>query len=114
MMLTPFERALVAHLVADWLLQNNWMAQNKESLRHPGAWVHASIYGLCVGLALNWMAGVALGLIHILIDTGVPVQWWIRHFKKCAGVPEAVHIAIWADQVIHIGAIATWIAFVPG
>jgi len=25
MTLTPFERALVAHLVADWLLQSDWM-----------------------------------------------------------------------------------------
>ncbi len=113
-MLTPFERALVAHLVADWLLQNNWMARHKESVRHPAAWVHASIYGLCLGLALNWEAGIGLGLLHVLIDTGIPLRWWITYIKESADAPEALHIAIWADQVIHIGAIATWVALMPG
>jgi|SRR2546428_11788488 hypothetical protein len=112
-MLTPFERALVAHLVADWLLQNNWMARNKHSLRHPAAWVHASIHAICLGIALNWQAGVVLGLVHILVDTGIPLKWWIRNFKDSADVPEALHIAIWADQVIHIGTIAIWIALAP-
>lgn len=110
-MLTPFERAFIAHLVADWLLQTNWMAKNKYSMRHPAAWVHATIYGVCLGLALNWEAGIVLGLLHVLVDTGIPLKWWITHFKNSARAPEALHIAIWADQVIHIGAIATWIAF---
>jgi len=112
-MLTPFERAFVAHLVADWLLQTNWMARHKSSVRHPAAWVHASIYGVCLGLALNWEAGIVLGLLHVLIDTGIPLRWWMTHFKESADVPEALHIAIWADQVIHIGAIAVWVAFMP-
>ena len=35
MSLTPFERALVAHLVADWLLQNDWMAHHTVSASCP-------------------------------------------------------------------------------
>ena len=42
MSLTLFERALVAHLVADWLLQNDWMAHQKTSLSHSAAWVHGA------------------------------------------------------------------------
>jgi hypothetical protein len=113
MMLTPFERALVAHLVADWLLQNNWMAKNKSSLLHPAAWVHAAIYAGCLGLALGWVAGAVLGLLHVLIDTGLPVRWWTQKIKDSADAPEALHIAIWADQVVHIAAIAAWIAWAP-
>src|ERR1017187_8934241 len=64
MTLTPFERGLVAHLVADWILQNDWMARNKMSLRHPDAWTHASIHAVCLGLALGWQAGLVLGFIH--------------------------------------------------
>ena len=30
-MLTPFERGVVVNLIADWLLQNDWMARNKHS-----------------------------------------------------------------------------------
>jgi hypothetical protein len=112
MNLTPFERGLVAHLVADWILQNDWMARNKMSLRHPAAWTHASIHAVCLGLALGWQAGLVLGFIHLLIDTRVPVAWWIRVFKKCGQAPEAGSIAIWLDQTLHIVCIAAWVALV--
>jgi hypothetical protein len=107
--MTPFEKGLVAHLVADWVLQNDWMALNKQSLRHPAGWVHASIHGLCLGLALGWPAGLVLGFVHLLIDTRRPVDWWIRVFKKCAKAPDAGTIAIWLDQTFHIVCIAAWV-----
>jgi ABC-type phosphate/phosphonate transport system permease subunit len=110
MVLTPFERGLVAHLVADWVLQTDWMARNKISLRHPAAWTHAAIQAACLGLALGWQAALVLGLIHLLIDTRVPVAWWMRVFKKCGRAPEAVWIAIWLDQTLHIGCLALWLA----
>ena len=109
MYLTPFERALVAHLVADWLFQNTWMAQHKSDLRHPAAWVHGAIHGVCLALALDWRAGACLGMLHMLIDTRVPLAWWMRYFKETADAPEATTIAIWADQVLHIAVIALWI-----
>ena len=111
MTLTPFERGLVAHLVADWILQNDWMALNKTKLRHPAAWVHAGIQGLCLGLALDPLAGLVLGFVHLLIDTRVPLDWWIRVFKKSAQSPQAGTIAIWLDQTLHIVCIAIWVAF---
>ena len=109
-MLTPFERGLIAHLVADWLLQNNWMALNKTNLRHPAGWVRAAIHGLLLGLALGWMCGVVLGAFHLVVDTGWPVKWWIRVFKKCERAPQLDIIRIWTDQVLHIAAIAAWVA----
>ena len=111
MTLSPFERALVAHLVADWLLQNSWMARYKERLLHPAAWVHGLIHGVCLGLALDLRAGIFLGLLHMLIDTRVPLKWWIRHVKASADEPEAATIAVWSDQVIHIASIAFWIGW---
>jgi hypothetical protein len=110
--MTLFERALVAHLVADWILQNDWMALNKTSLRHPAAWTHAAIHALCLGLALGWLGGLVLGAAHLLQDTRVPVAWWIRHFKKCGAAPDLGMIAIWTDQTLHIVCIAAWVAFV--
>jgi hypothetical protein len=109
--MTPFEKGLVAHLVADWLLQNDWMAIHKVNLRHPAGWVHASIQGLLLGFALGWVGGVVLGFLHLLIDTGKPVQWWVAVFKKCDGAPQAGLIRIWTDQVLHIALIAAWVAF---
>ncbi len=110
-MLTPFERALMAHLVADWLLQNDWMAMNKTRLSHPAGWVHAGIHAICLGLALGPLAGAVLGAVHLLLDTRVPLEWWIRVFKKSDKVPEARLIAIWTDQVIHLATIAAWVAW---
>lgn len=111
MTLTPFERALVAHLVADWLLQNSWMARHKGGLLHPAAWVHASIHGLCLGLALDVAAGVFLGLLHMLIDTRRPLRWWMRHIKSTPDDQESATVAVWADQVMHIASIAVWITW---
>jgi len=111
--MTLFERALVAHLVADWLLQNDWMASHKANLRHPAGWVHASIHGLLLGVAVGWAGGIVLGLVHLVLDTGRPLNWWIRVFKKCDGAPQAALIRLWTDQAMHIAAIAAWVAFVP-
>jgi hypothetical protein len=109
-MLTPFEKALAAHLAADWVLQTDWMARNKTSLRHPAAWTHAGIQALCLGLALGWQAGLGLGFIHLLVDTRVPVLWWMRCFKRCDKAPEAGRIALWLDQAVHLLCLALWVA----
>lgn len=111
-MLTPFEKGLIAHLVADWILQNDWMARNKTKLLHPAAWTHAAIQGLCLGVALGWEAGLVLGVVHLLIDTRVPVAWWMRWFKRCTQSPQAGTIAVWLDQTLHIGCIALWVTLV--
>ncbi len=112
-MLTLFERGLIAHLVADWLLQNNWMALNKTNLRHPAGWVHAGIHAVLLGLALGWIGGLVLGALHLVLDTRRPLNWWVNVFKKCDDAPQAALIRIMTDQVIHIVAIAAWIAFAP-
>ncbi len=108
--LTVFERALIAHLVADWLLQNDWMARNKKDLRHPAAWVHAAIYGLLLGVALGWLGGLVLGTLHVVIDTGWPVNWWLRAVKKCERAPQIDLIRVGTDQAVHVALIAGWIA----
>jgi len=108
--MTPLERGILAHLVADWILQTDWMARNKCSLLHPAAWTHAAIHALCLALALGWQAGLVLGAVHMLIDTRSPVAWWMRSFKRCQPVPEAGSVALWLDQTLHFVCIAAWVA----
>jgi Protein of unknown function (DUF3307) len=107
--LTLFESALMLHLIGDWLLQNEWMSVNKVRLSHPAAWVHAGIHGVLLGLVLGVAGGVALGVLHLLIDTRIPVRWWIKVFKKCDKSPDSSILLIGCDQVLHLVCIAGWI-----
>lgn len=106
--MTLFEQALVAHLVGDWLLQNDWMARHKTSLRHPAAWVHAGIHAILFGLILGWGAALFLGVSHMIVDTRVPQRWWSRFYGQTIEGPTGEHVRIWGDQVIHIAMIALW------
>jgi hypothetical protein len=109
MTLTPFEAGVMLHLVADWLLQNEWMAINKVRLTHPAAWIHGGIHGVLLGLLFGWPGGVALGLVHMVIDTRVPIRWWIKVFKHCENSPDLPILLIGCDQVLHLSCIAAWV-----
>jgi len=111
--MTLFEKALVLHLIGDWLLQNDWMARCKVDLRHPAAWVHAGIHAVLLSLVLGWVGGLVLGLVHMLVDTRVPQRWWRRVFQQTQDGEIALHVAVWADQVIHIATIALWLQAAP-
>ncbi len=111
MTLTTFEAAFMLHLIADWLLQNEWMAVNKVKLSHPAAWVHGSIHGVLLGLLFGWVGGITLALLHILIDTRYPIRWWIKIFKQCNDSPDLPILLIGCDQTLHISCIAGWIVF---
>jgi hypothetical protein len=108
-MLTPFERGFVANLIADWLLQNDWMAKNKVSLRHPAAWTHAAIHAVALALALGWQAGLFLALIHMFVDTRRPAIWWRGVIKQTTEGPIALILKVVVDQVLHLVPIAIWV-----
>jgi hypothetical protein len=109
MNLTPFEAGFMLHLVADWLLQNEWMAVNKLRITHPAAWIHSGIHGILLGLLFGWMGGLVLALLHMIVDTRVPINWWIKVFKKCERSPDMPILLIGCDQVLHVGCLAGWI-----
>lgn len=112
---------IVLHLIADWLLQNDWMAENKQSPLHPAAWVHAGIHGCLFALIFGW-AAFPLTVAHLLIDTRVPVIWWSQFIrqtpstifmvsnpktkKQVALMDVGTVVRIWVDQVFHIACVA--------
>lgn len=96
----------VGHLIADWLLQNSWMAKNKRNPCHLAAWVHSGIYILLMLPAFDWYVALALGLVHLLIDTGRPMAWWFRVFKRMNNGPTLACVKIWTDQALHVLLIA--------
>lgn len=97
---------LVVHLIADWLLQNEWMAIYKVNLRHPAAWMHGAIHTLGLGLVFPWPAALLIGVTHLLIDTRGPLLWWLRVVKQMPANPDQVMVEIWVDQVMHITVLA--------
>jgi hypothetical protein len=99
--------ALMIHIAADWLFQTDWMATHKMNLRHPAGWVHSGIHVLCLLLVLPWSLALAVGVSHLLIDTRIPVQWWMRVVKGMApGTPTFDRLEIWMDQVFHVMVLA--------
>jgi len=116
---------IVAHLIGDWLTQNEWVALHKMLRRtptssvfdrHPSAYVHGSIHAAVQLLVFPWPVALAIGFVHLLIDTREPVIGWSKLIHQttpeetpapaeCLSIGQAVTIA--ADQVWHMAVIAT-------
>lgn len=114
---------IVLHLVADWPLQNHWMAMNKSRSTHPAGYFHAGIHGLLLSIIFGWVA-IPLAVAHLLIDFRKPVQWWSKLVRQTqpqnryvsfrgAGTNEmvplydiGVEVRFWTDQVFHIVCVA--------
>lgn len=116
---------IVLHLVADWPFQSDWMANNKQNLRHPAGYFHAAIHGLFLSIIFGW-AAIALAILHLLIDTRKPLIWWGRLMHQIQPANRVIfqrwsvgdeveeipvydmgmEVRIWVDQVFHIICIA--------
>ena len=97
---------VVIHLIVDWLLQNQWMADNKSNPRHLSGYVHAGLHALALCVIFPPAAALTIGCIHYLIDLRTPLIWWRRVYGQTTDGPVALHVAIWGDQVAHIFVIA--------
>ena len=119
--MTTFAWLVIGHLVGDWVLQNDWMAQGKRrGLLNPAGVVHFTIYTAAI-LGAFWLAGVqswpvasylALGvvvfLLHWLIDSTRLVQRWM-HFSRQSDL-ETVRLMV--DQTLHLLILAILAALV--
>lgn len=94
---------IVAHLLADWPLQTEWMALHKRDLMHPAAWTHSGIHMLCMMFVFAWPLAILIAVLHLLIDTRKPVEWWMRYVKRIpSSHPYTPAVERWLDQVFHI------------
>jgi hypothetical protein len=97
---------IAMHLCLDWLGQNHWMATYKSSLKHPAAYVHSGIHLIGLLLIFPWYAAMIIAVLHLLIDTRVPLTWWRRTFRQTVEGDVALHVALWSDQAAHIFVLA--------
>lgn len=98
--------AIVLHLIADWLFQNDWMTRNKVNLKHPAAWVHGAIHFVFLLPVFSLSLSISIAVIHMLIDTRLPMKLWQQFYKQTTEGVYAIPVAIWADQVLHITVLA--------
>lgn len=100
--------ALIAHVVADWLLQTDWMAVNKVNLRHPAGYVHAGVYTIFMLPLFPWVLALLIGVTHLFIDTRGPVHWWMRNIKRVSPSTNATtgFVESAVDQAFHVVVLA--------
>lgn len=97
--------AIIGHMVGDYLLQNDWMAEGKK-LSHYICLLHASIWTWCVGL----MGGIPVHLWFILLFTHFAqdrwgfIGWYMRKFRqvKFSQSPMAPWSIIVVDNAFHL------------
>jgi hypothetical protein len=118
--MSPFDCLLIGHLVADWMLQNDWMARNKQShWLSPAIVVHCTIYTFILMVSL-WLVrtpalnpppypliAVLLFLSHWLIDAGNLAAGWMR----LLGQSRLHFVQVMIDQTLHVLVIALLVGF---
>lgn len=102
---------IYAHLIGDYIIQNDWMAQNKKSRSWP-CLVHVITYMIpFLFCGLTWMQMTLIAWQHFMIDRTQFVMWFakIKGSKNFVTTPALFPwSAIILDNILHI----LWIAFI--
>lgn len=98
---------LILHLLGDYLLQNDWMAQNKKKNGRIGflaCVVHCIIYSLPFLLIATPLQVSFIFLAHFLIDRWYFVKWYMNIYgqKQFAKPPTAPWSIILVDNTFHL------------
>lgn len=118
--MNTFTWLFLGHLVGDWLLQNDWMAKNKQnSLVTWAGFVHFAVYTTSVMLAYVIFVEPALSfqdmllfaatifVSHWLIDAADAARLWARLIQQT----DIDIVRIVVDQTLHLLVIAGLIHF---
>ena len=112
---------LLAHLIGDWLLQNDWMARGKsKKLITKAGMVHFTIYTTVV-VGMLWLSGVrdlvptlylalaaTVFVSHWIIDATDVVRWWMRFHRQS----ELEVVRLMVDQTLHLLVLALVLVWV--
>lgn len=101
---------IFAHLLGDYIFQNDWMALNKKRSD-----LHCSIHVVCYMVpfmlcGFNWWQMILIAVQHYVIDRTNFVVWFmkVKGQEKFATGPCAPWSVIVMDNILHI----LWIAMV--
>ena len=101
---------IYAHLIGDYLLQNDWMAQGKKR-----SWWIATIHVICyiipfLFIGASFLQFILIALQHLIQDRTNFIVWLmvLKGSSKFTEPPMAPWSIIVTDNIVHI----LWIAFV--
>lgn len=102
---------IIAHLVGDFILQNEWMAINKKDRSLPCI-VHLIVYlAPFLFCQLSWWQVALIGIQHYIQDRSSFIFWWLKAYKHIPkehwnGMPlyvdQAFHL-LWIEMVVLMG-----------
>lgn len=107
---------LIAHLVGDYLLQNDWVAANKKAYNLRGwlaCFIHCVLYTLCFAGICDFNQLLIIFSSHFVVDKFGLAEYWVRlinwnlngnNFGFSADKPKymSVWLLIITDNIIHI------------
>lgn len=109
--MNTFTWLLLGHLVGDWMLQNDWMARNKQKrLFTLAGMTHFVIYTICiVGFVMLFIDGphtfpsiIYITLIvfisHWIIDATSLAQIWAKLIQQS----DLLMVRVVVDQCFHL------------
>lgn len=100
---------IYAHLIGDYLLQNDWMAKNKKTSSFV-CLAHIVTYILPFTFCgFSWLQLFVIALQHFVQDRTSLVKWFLENTGKSefASPPMAPWSIIIVDNIFHILTIAT-------
>ncbi|MEX2144450.1 MAG: DUF3307 domain-containing protein [Anaerolineales bacterium] len=97
-----FIKGFIVHLIVDFFLQPDWIADNKMNFSHPAAWMHGALNIAGNLLVFAPLIAIGLGITHILIDTRVPLVWWRRLLRQNPQGEDASTFYLLQDQAAHL------------
>lgn len=112
---------LIFHLIGDYVMQSDWMAQNKIKAHWP-AFCHAWVYSLPFAFIASWPAYLVILITHFFIDRYRLARYvaWAKNrlgavstwhpWSECSGTGYhkdtppfmAVWLMIAADNTMHL------------
>jgi len=103
---------MVLHCIGDWMLQWQWMAENKTKdwrVRFLHCVIYTAIFAPFV--PPPWLAWIFA--THFVIDSYKPLYWFrkltkdhraadLDTFKKSFGTPDGFFVLVTYDQIFHM------------
>lgn len=98
---------LILHAIGDYLVQNDWMANNKKKLTWEGelaCQIHCVTYSLPFLLIGSWLAVAVIYLTHYAIDRSKFIIWFMKSSGKgeFAKAPLAPWSIFAVDNTFHL------------